>query len=83
VGAPSFGATVPLDVNYFLNGRRVVGITEGDSQTQAFIPALVSLYQQGRLPLEELIRHYPFEELEQAASDAHRGDVIKPVLLYD
>ncbi len=83
IGAPSFGATCPTDVNFMLNGRRVIGITEGDSLPQVFIPALVRLFQLGKLPLERLIRHYPFEQIEQAAADAHAGVTIKPVLMFD
>lgn len=82
IGAPQAGSTVPFDVNFLLNGRRIIGITEGDSQPEHFIPALVRLYELGRLPLDRLIRHYPFEQIEQAAHDAHRGTTIKPVLTY-
>jgi aryl-alcohol dehydrogenase len=82
IGAPPAGSTVPFDVNFLLNGRRIIGITEGDSQPEHFIPALVRLYELGRLPIDRLIRHYPFEQIEQAAHDAHSGNTIKPVLTY-
>ena len=83
IGAPLAGSTVPFDVNFLLNGRRIVGITEGDSDPELFIPALVRLYELGRLPIDRLIRHYPFEQIEQAAADAHDGSTIKPVLTYN
>lgn len=83
IGAPLAGSTVAFDVNFMLNGRRIVGITEGDSDPEKFIPALVRLYELGRLPLDRLIRHYPFEQIEQAAADAHDGSTIKPVLTYN
>ncbi|MCJ7796759.1 MAG: NAD(P)-dependent alcohol dehydrogenase, partial [Thermoleophilia bacterium] len=76
------GSTVPLGVQFMLDGRRVVGITEGDSEPESFIPALVDLYQSGRLPIDRLIRHYAFEDIEKAAADAHDGTTIKPVLLF-
>jgi aryl-alcohol dehydrogenase len=76
------GATIPLDVNYMIDGRSVVGVSEGDSDPRHFIPALVTLYNQGRLPIDRLIRHYAFEEIEQAAADAHAGVTIKPVLTF-
>jgi aryl-alcohol dehydrogenase len=38
VGAPPFGSEVSLDVNGMLPGRRVVGLTLGDSETQSLIP---------------------------------------------
>lgn len=77
IGAPAVGSTVPFDVNFLLNGRRIIGITEGDSEPEHFIPALVRLYELGRLPIDRLIRH-----IEQAAADAHSGSTIKPVLTY-
>jgi aryl-alcohol dehydrogenase len=82
IGVPLAGSTVPFDVNFLLNGRRIIGITEGDSDLELFIPALVRLYEMGRFPLDRLIRHYPFEQIEQAATDAHDGSTIKPVLTY-
>ena len=56
-----------------LDGRRIVGVSEGDSEPERFIPALARLHELGRLPLDRLIRHYPFEEIEQAAADAADG----------
>ncbi len=76
-------ATIPLDVNFMIDGRRIVGVSEGDSEPQHFIPALVRLHELGRLPIERLITHYPFEQIEQAAADARDGTTIKPVLLFD
>jgi aryl-alcohol dehydrogenase len=77
------GVTVPLRADYMLDGRRVIGVSEGGSDPATFIPALVRLHQLGKLPLEKLIRHYPFEQIEQAAADARSGKTIKPVLLFD
>ena len=58
VGAPPFGTEVPVDVNAMLPGRRIVGLTLGDSETQTLIPVLVDLVVSGRLPLQRLITHY-------------------------
>ena len=71
-----------VDVNFLLNGRRVIGVTEGDSQPQLFLPALVELVQQGRLPVERMIRRYPFEEINAAAAAQRDGSVLKPVLIF-
>jgi aryl-alcohol dehydrogenase len=83
IGAPPAGSAVPVNVQFMLDGRRLVGVTEGDTEPERFIPALVDLYEQGRLPVDRLIRHYPFEEIERAAADAHSGATIKPVLLFE
>ncbi|KPI27349.1 NAD(P)-dependent alcohol dehydrogenase [Streptomyces sp. NPDC054950] len=82
VGAPPFGSEVALDVNGLLGGKRVVGLTLGDSETQSFIPALVELVKEGRLPLDRLIATYPFADIDQAVRDMTAGRTIKPVLLF-
>lgn len=45
-----------------------------------FIPQLIGYWKAGLLPLEKLIRHYPFDQINQAIHDAHDGSAIKPVL---
>ncbi|MEU9346122.1 NAD(P)-dependent alcohol dehydrogenase [Streptomyces sp. NPDC048278] len=82
VGAPPFGTEVPLDVNGLLSGKRIVGLTLGDSETQAFIPALVRLVREGRLPLHRLVTTYPFAEIDRAVRDMSTGKAIKPVLTF-
>lgn len=82
VGAPPFGSEVSLDVNGLLGGKQVVGLTLGDAETQSFIPALVSLVKEGRLPLHRLISTYPFADIDQAVRDMGAGKAIKPVLTF-
>ncbi|WP_406439858.1 NAD(P)-dependent alcohol dehydrogenase [Streptomyces sp. NBC_01613] len=82
VGAPPFGSEVALDVNGLLGGKQVVGLTLGDAETQTFIPALVELVKEGRLPLHRLISTYPFAEIDQAVRDMGAGKAIKPVLTF-
>ncbi|MFI2433398.1 NAD(P)-dependent alcohol dehydrogenase [Streptomyces sp. NPDC018693] len=82
VGAPPFGTEVALDVNGLLTGKRVVGLTLGDSETRSFIPALVKLVKEGRLPLHRLISAYPFTDLDRAVRDMSAGKAVKPVLTF-
>lgn len=82
IGAPAPGTTVSMDVNFMLNGRRYVGVTEGDSIPQVFLPALVELVRQGRMPLEKLIRRYPFDRINEATTAIASGQVVKPVLTF-
>jgi aryl-alcohol dehydrogenase len=82
VGAPPFGTEVALDVNGLLGGKRVVGLTLGDAETQSFIPSLVRLVKEGRLPLHRLISTYPFADIDQAVRDMGAGKAIKPVLTF-
>jgi aryl-alcohol dehydrogenase len=81
VGAPAFGTEVSLDVTHLMTGGRVVrGIVEGDSVPGEFIPRLVELWSAGSFPIDRVMRHYDFDQIEIAAHDAETGAVIKPVL---
>ncbi|ELS58657.1 NAD(P)-dependent alcohol dehydrogenase [Streptomyces viridochromogenes] len=82
VGAPPFGTEVALDVNGLLGGKQIVGLTLGDAETQVFIPALVRLVKEGRLPLHRLVSTYPFADIDQAVRDMGAGKAIKPVLTF-
>ncbi|MGP9587065.1 NAD(P)-dependent alcohol dehydrogenase [Micrococcaceae sp. AOP34-BR2-30] len=81
VGAPAFGSTVQVDVNAMMPGRRITGVTLGDTETQTSVPALVRLVEQGRLDVASLVQHYPLEEITTAIADMKSGTTIKPVLL--
>jgi aryl-alcohol dehydrogenase len=61
-------------------GRRTVGIIEGDAVPQRFIPKLIDLYQAGQFFFDRFERFYDFSEINRAIADARRGDTIKPVL---
>ena len=52
----------------------------GVSVPQLFLPALMRFWEQGRFPVERLIRHYDFDQINEAAKDAEEGRVVKPVL---
>jgi aryl-alcohol dehydrogenase len=68
----------PLPI--LLGGRTVVGVLEGSSVPDTFIPWLMQLHRAGRLPYDRLVRFYPFEDLPRALADAQAGTTIKPVL---
>lgn len=82
VGAPPAGARGSFDVNYFLPGRTVKGVTLGDSESETFVPMLVEAYRRGLFPLDRLQRTYAFADINQAVADASSGATIKPVLSF-
>jgi aryl-alcohol dehydrogenase len=61
-------------------GKTIRGVIEGDAMPHEFIPRLVDLHGQGRLPVEKLIRRYDFGDIDAAFADAASGTTIKPVL---
>jgi len=83
VGAPPFGSEVALDVpNMLSRNPRIIGVNQGLVVPQQFIPALVALHEQGRFPIDRLVTTFPFEAINDAATAARDGSVIKPVLIF-
>jgi aryl-alcohol dehydrogenase len=82
VGAPPFGSEVAFDANNFLiRNPVVVGINQGLSAARTFIPALIALHDNGRLPVDKLVTTFPFTDINAAAKATLDGTAIKPVLL--
>ncbi|MBW1799731.1 MAG: NAD(P)-dependent alcohol dehydrogenase [Deltaproteobacteria bacterium] len=81
-GAAPPGVEVSLDMQILLNARTVRGIIEGDAVSDLFIPRLIELYRQGRLPFDRMIQFYPFDDINRAVEDMEKGRVVKPVLKF-
>lgn len=84
VGIPPPGTPLPGDLGMVLTfGQTVRGIIEGDSDPDEFLPELIGHWRAGRLPLEKLVRTYPFAEINGAIAEQHHGDCVKVVLTLD
>ena len=76
VGVPPPDAKISIDpLMFLLDNKKLVGVIEGDSNPEDFIPQLIELHQQGAFPIEKLCRTYPVERLEDAIRDLHTGSV--------
>ncbi|WP_432181606.1 NAD(P)-dependent alcohol dehydrogenase [Streptomyces sp. NBC_00063] len=82
IGAPAAGSRASFDINSLIDGRTIRGVAEGSSDRITFIPALVRLARQGRLPYEKFVRFYAPDQLDQAVADARSGHTIKPVIRF-
>ena len=60
--------------------KKVAGLVEGDAIPQKFIPEMIKYYQDGKFPLDKLIKVYDFKDLNQAMDDFKAGKVLKPVV---
>ncbi len=60
--------------------KAIMGVVEGDSVPDVFVPHLIDLYMQGRFPFDRLVQFYEFDQINQAAADAESGATVKPVL---
>ncbi len=82
VGIPPVGTPVPGDLGAILTfGQTVRGIIEGDSDPDVFLPQLIEHWRSGRLPLEKLVRTFPFADINAAIAAQHHGDCVKVVLM--
>jgi aryl-alcohol dehydrogenase len=61
-------------------GKQLIGIVEGCSVPQIFIPKLIEYYQKGLFPFDKLVTYYNFEDINQAFEDTKNGKVIKAIL---
>ena len=83
VGATRPGTEAPLEIGAsLLKGWTFKTIIQGSSVPQQFIPRLVSLWQQGRFPVEKLTRQYRLEDINKAFEDSASGAVVKPVIVF-
>jgi aryl-alcohol dehydrogenase len=79
-GSAREGVDVPIEMRFLRRGRTVKGCVQGESRVQTFLPELVERYRAGELPVERLVRHYAFEEINEAVTDLLAGRTIKAVL---
>lgn len=61
-------------------GKQLIGLVEGNSIPQVFIPKLLHYYQNELFPFDKFIQYYDFENINQAFEDTKKGEVIKAVL---
>lgn len=66
-----------------LIGKKLSSILEGSAVPHTLIPRLIEWWRDGKFPLEELVRTYPFSEIDAAEAASLSGEVIKPVLIPD
>ncbi len=78
--AVSPGVEVTFMPVVLLGGRKILGVTEGDADPQAFIPRMIELYEAGRFPFDRLVQFYTLDQINEAIADMHHGRTIKPIL---
>jgi aryl-alcohol dehydrogenase len=80
VAVPNLGKPFPFAAGGLLHGRRLVGIIEGSSVPDVFIPQLVRHHLAGRLPFDRMVSWYEFDALPKALADAAAGSVVKAIV---
>ncbi|EPR76205.1 Alcohol dehydrogenase [Leifsonia rubra CMS 76R] len=83
VGAAAPGTESPFDIgSLLLSGITISTVIEGDSVPQTFIPKLISLYEAGRFPFDELVKKYEFADINTAFADSESGETLKPIVVF-
>jgi aryl-alcohol dehydrogenase len=80
LGSARGGTEVSFDMSFLQFGRVVRGVIQGESEPREFIPKLVDLLMQDKMPVDRMITFYPLAEINRAARDSSQGTTIKPVL---
>jgi aryl-alcohol dehydrogenase len=79
----AFEAKVPHPGGIDFLTKSIVGVIEGDSVPDRFLPRLFAYHSSGDLPVDRLIRTYRFADIATAFADAGTGAAIKPVLTFE
>src|ERR1700739_1261771 len=81
VPTPDMRVDMPL-VDFFSRGGTLKSSWYGDCLPERDFPTLVSLYRQGRLPLERLVtERISIDDVEQAFHKMHAGEVLRSVVV--
>jgi aryl-alcohol dehydrogenase len=83
VGVPKHAdAAITVNIAALMTpGHRIIGIIEGDSDPQTFIPELLAHHAAGNFPFDKLITTFPLSEINAAVAAQARGECVKVVLV--
>jgi S-(hydroxymethyl)mycothiol dehydrogenase len=83
VGVPTPDMTLEMPlIDFFSRGGALKSSWYGDCLPERDFPALVDLYQQGRLPLEKFVsERIKLDQVEDAFATMHRGEVLRSVVV--
>lgn len=70
-------------VDILAASKSIIGVIEGDSVPQEFIPKMIDLYRAGKFPIDKIVKFYKPEEINQAIKDSVDGTTIKPIIVFD
>lgn len=83
LGIAPHGEELRTNAFELLLGRSVMGSVIGHQAPAVLIPRILALHQQGRFPVERLVRAYPLTSINEAVSDVRAGITVKAILRHD
>src|SRR5215213_10108076 len=83
VGVPTPDMTLQMPlIDFFSRGGSLKSSWYGDCLPERDFPALVDLYEQGRLPLDKFVsERIKLDQVEEAFETMHRGEVLRSVVV--
>lgn len=72
--------TIDVHNDIMAEGKTMMGVIEGDSVPNVFIPQLVDYYKAGQFPFDKLVKFYDFDQINEAFLASKSGEAIKPIL---
>jgi len=84
VGMPPSGVMGEYDPGLLAGwSQRIYGSKMGSAQVSRDIPYLVTLYQEGRLKLDELVTgRFPLDRINEAIASTKRGEALRNVVVF-
>lgn len=83
LGIKPVGAKLEVDMMaHLVNGRRLVGVIEGDRDPVEALPELVNWSKEGVLPVEKMLKQFPLKDFIDAKRQMEDGSTIKSVLVW-
>jgi S-(hydroxymethyl)mycothiol dehydrogenase len=83
VPRPDMSLELPF-IDLFSRGGAVKSSWYGDCLPTRDFPTLISLYRQGRLPLDKFVTEtIGIDDVEDAFAKMHHGDVLRSVVLFE
>jgi Zn-dependent alcohol dehydrogenase len=85
VGIPDWKTKMPLPIGITVAyEKKILGSFMGSTRLQVDVPKLVSLYQNGRLQLDELITgRYSLDQINEAIANMEEGHALRNVIIFD
>ncbi len=85
VGMPATGVMSEIDPGTMASyNQKIVGSRMGSTCLSIDVPAIVSLYRQGRIKLDELITaRYPLAKINDAIAAVNNGEALRNVIVFD
>ena len=85
VGMPASGVRTEFETVAFTDAsKRIIGSKMGSGRMSVDVPALIDLYEEGGLKLDEMITNtYPLDRINEAIDEVVGGHVIRNVIVLD